>query len=267
VSDGVREVLLRERPRPGVVQLTLHRPEALNALDPALFAAIASALKELASDRDCRGVVLTGAGRAFCAGGDMVEFARLAEESAPGDIASFWAYQRRSAELVPLLRRLPQPVIAAVNGPAVGGGLSLACASDIRLASHTARFACAGRRVGLSAADMGVGWLLPRLVGLARAQELMLTGREFSAAEARAFGLLARVHEPPELLDAALEVAERIASQPPLAMRVTKEAVWDSLEMPSLRAAIDLESRHQAMLVQGLPDAPLASGRSALMTG
>lgn len=244
-------VLQQTRPRPGVVQLTLARPERLNALDADLFAALDEALNGLARDDTCRAVVLTGTGRAFCAGADIEMFGALLEDASPGDVRGFWEFQRRSAMLVPKLRGLPQPVVAAVNGVAVGAGLSLLCASDVRLAAESARIACAGRRVGLSGADMGTGWLLPRLVGLARAQELMLTGRSFTAREALDHGLLVAVHRDSELLAAALDVAAGLADAPPFATRVTKEALWDSLETVSLQAMMDLENRHQAMLVHG----------------
>lgn len=250
-AAAANDVVGVSRPRAGVVQIELHRPENLNALSRELFAALHATLDEVAVDRDCHAVVLTGAGRAFCAGGDMNEFARLLDEARDGDVSGFWDYQRHSADLVPKLRRLPQPVVVAVNGPAVGGGLSLTCASDIRLASSDAYFAAAGQRVGLSAADMGVGWLLPRLVGLARAQELMLTGRRFAADEALAIGLLARVVPAAELLDVALDLAAALAEGPAFATRVTKEALWNSLETPSMRAMMDVENRHQAMLIQG----------------
>ena len=244
-------VLLQSRPRPGVVQLTLHRPEQFNALSGELFGALHAALDEVAADADCGAVVLTGAGRAFCAGGDMDQFARFLKDGRDGEFRAFWDYQRHCADLVPKLRRLPQPVVVAVNGPAVGGGLSLTCASDIRLAADDAYFAAAGQRVGLSAADMGVGWLLPRLVGLARAQELMLTGRRFGAHEALEIGLLARVVPGDELLDTALEIAGALADGPVFATRVTKEALWNSLETVSMRAMMDVENRHQAMLIRG----------------
>ena len=245
------EVLRTSWPRPGVVQVTLNRPASLNALSRQLFGALHATLDEIAADRDCRAVVLTGAGQAFCAGGDMKEFARFLENAGDGDVSEFWDYQRHSADLVPKLRRLPQPVVVAVNGTAVGGGLSLTCASDIRLASEDASFAAAGQRVGLSAADMGVGWLLPRLVGLARAQELMLTGRHFDAQEALEIGLLARVIPANDLLDVALEIAGALADGPTFATSLTKEALWNSLETTSMRAMMDLENRHQAMLIQG----------------
>lgn len=252
-NGAAREVpvVLRSRPRPGVALITLNRPSALNALSRELFAAIHATLDEIAVDQECRAVVLTGAGRAFCAGGDMEEFGRLLDGARSGDVSAFWDYQRHSADLVPKLRRLPQPVVAAVNGPAVGGGLSLTCASDIRLASTEAYFAAAGQRVGLSAADMGVGWLLPRMIGLGRAQELMLTGRRFDADEALAFGLLADAVRPDELLETAIDLAGRLADGPAFATRVTKEAVWNALEIPSMRAMMDVENRHQAMLIQG----------------
>lgn len=246
-TDGAYRTLLVERPRDGVVLVTLNRPERLNAITFEMFDELHQLCGDLKQDRDVRVVVLTGAGRGFCAGLDLDDAVTLSDMT-PHEMMlgqQYWAGAFVN------FHELPQPVIAAVNGPAVGGGLSLTCACDIRLAAADAVFACAGRRVGLSAADMGVGWLLPRLIGLARAQELMLTGRQFGAPEALEAGLLARVVDGDQLLEVALATAEGIADGPRFATQVTKEALWDSLETPSMQAMMDLENRHQALLVAG----------------
>jgi enoyl-CoA hydratase len=158
-----------------------------------------------------------------------------------------FAVQKHIASLIPRLRSLPQPVIAAVNGPAAGGGFALVLGSDIRIAATTARFNAAFIRIGLSACDIGTSWLLPRLIGAARAQELMLTGRLFDAEEALRIGLLVDVVPNEVLLDAALAKAEEIRLNTPLGVALTKEGMWSALEIPGLQAAIDLENRQQIM--------------------
>jgi enoyl-CoA hydratase len=149
--------------------------------------------------------------------------------------------------LVPRLRALHQPVIAAVNGPAAGGGLALALASDVRIASTSARFNVAFVRLGISGCDIGVSWLLPRLIGASRAWELMLTGRIIDASEADRIGLVLRVVPDEELLDTALETAGLIAANSPWGIRMTKEVMWSQLEIGSLQAGIDLENRTQVL--------------------
>jgi enoyl-CoA hydratase len=155
--------------------------------------------------------------------------------------------QHRIASLIPRLRSLRVPVIAAVNGPAAGGGLALALGSDVRIAAASARFGVAFIKIGLSGCDIGVSWLLPRLVGASRAHELMLTGRVIDAAEAERIGLVARVVPDDELLDEALVTARQIRSNTPLGVWLTKEAMWSALEIPSQRAAIDVENRQQIL--------------------
>jgi len=145
------------------------------------------------------------------------------------------------------MRSIPQPIIAAVNGAAAGGGLALVLASDVRLGAESSKFNVAFVRIGFSACDIGTSWLLPRIVGVARAQELMLTGRVFDAAEAYRIGLLVDVVPDDSLLDAALSKAEEIARNSPFGVSLTKEAMWTALEIPGMQAAIDLENRQQIL--------------------
>jgi enoyl-CoA hydratase len=235
------------RPRDGVAQITLNRPERRNAMNHALVAGLYETLERLAGDRSCRVIVLTGAGSGFCAGLDLTEGA------SPPDVAGLdrptagMRVQKLIAGLVPALRAQPQPVIAAVNGAASGGGLALALGSDVRIAAEGARFNAAFIRVGLSACDIGVSWLLPRLVGASRAHELMLTGRFFDSAEAERIGLVTRVARADGLLDAAFEEAELILANSPFGVRMTKEVMWSQLEIGSLQAGIDLENRTQVL--------------------
>ena len=233
--------------RPGVTLLTLNRPERLNAMSHELVADLHAALDAVAADPRCRVVVLTGAGRGFCAGLDLKGAGRAPGAEGVGRPQAGMAGQKHIASLVPHLRSLPQPVVAAVNGPASGGGFALVLGSDVRLAAASARFNAAFVRIGLSAADIGTSWLLPRIVGAGRAQELMLTGRIFDAEEAARIGLVLEVVPDGQVVDAALAKAEQIMANSPFGVAMTKEVMWSALEIPGLQAALDLENRTQIL--------------------
>lgn len=237
-------------PRPGVALVTMNRPAALNAMTAELVSQLHGALDDLAVDAETRVVVLTGAGRGFCAGLDLNGFGRTPHTEGMGRVQTGFATQRHIASLIPHLRSLPQPVIAAVNGPAAGGGFALVLGSDIRLAARSAKFNAAFIRIGLSACDIGTSWLLPRLIGASRAQELMLTGRVFDSAEAERIGLVVEVTEDDALMELALEKAELVMKNAPMGVALTKEGMWAALEIPGMQAAIDLENRQQVMLSQ-----------------
>ena len=239
--------VLTTRPAEGVTLLTLNRPEKLNAMDVTLVAELHAALDEVRGDRACRVVVITGEGRGFCAGLDLGGYGAAPDSAGRGPIGAGMATQQHIAALVPHLRSLHQPVIAAVNGPAAGGGLALALGSDIRIAATSARFNVAFVRIGLSGCDIGVSWLLPRLIGASRAWELMLTGRIIDSAEADRIGLVSRVVEDGTVVDAALETAALIVGNSPWGVRMTKEVAWSQLEIGSLQAGIDLENRTQIL--------------------
>jgi enoyl-CoA hydratase/carnithine racemase len=228
----------------GVTSITLNRPDALNAFDYRMTCALAEALRAIRADRGCRVVLLTGNGRAFSAGYDLADYGD-GREAADGVMLGRLHRQQEIADLICALHELPQPVIAAVNGPAVGAGLGLICASDIRIAADSALFSVAFITAGCSGCDLGVSWLLPRIVGAGRAHELMLTGRRFSAAEALESGLLSRVTAPDELLPAAREMAALVLRNPPASVELTKTGMWTALETPSLRATIEFENRQQ----------------------
>jgi enoyl-CoA hydratase len=245
--DHTVNTLQVDQPHQGVTRITLDRPERLNAMNAALVAELHQALADVAADRACRVVVLTGAGRGFCAGVDLTGYGDAPGSEGLDRVGATFATQTDIAALVPRLRGLPQPVIAAVNGPAAGGGLALALASDIRIASASARFNVAFVRLGLSGCDIGVSWLLPRLIGASRAWELMLTGRIIDAEEADRIGLVLRVVADDELSDAVLETAGLIAANAPWGVRMTKEVMWSQLEVGSLQAGIDLENRTQVL--------------------
>jgi enoyl-CoA hydratase len=237
----------RTTPRPGVALLTLNRPATLNAMTAELVESLHRHLDDLAVDPEVRVVVVTGAGRGFCAGLDLGGYGQAPHTEHLGPTQRGFAVQKHIASLIPHLRSLPQPVVAAVNGAAAGGGFALVLGSDIRLASTSAKFNAAFIRIGLSACDIGTSWLLPRLVGAARAQELMLTGRVFDAEEAHRIGLVVELHRPEALLDAALAKADQVMANAPFGVALTKEGMWTALEIPGMQAAIDLENRQQIM--------------------
>jgi enoyl-CoA hydratase len=236
-----------DSPHPGVIRISMNRPEKLNALTTGLVQGLHAALDAIAVDHDCRVVVLTGAGRGFCAGLDLGGYGRAPNTEDFGPTQAGLAVQKHIAALIPHMRSLPQPIIAAVNGPAAGGGFALVLGSDIRLAATSARFNAAFIRIGLSACDIGTSWVLPRLIGAARAQELMLTGRIFDAEEAGRIGLVTEVVPDEALLDAAYAKADEIMRNTPFGVALTKEGMWSALEIPGMQAAIDLENRQQIM--------------------
>jgi len=241
------DAVLVDRSRPGIALVTLNRPERLNAMNYALVRGLYDVFDALAADLSCRVVVLTGSGRGFCAGLDLTEGASPPTTATMGRAQAGMTVQKLIAGLVPKMRSIPQPIIAAVNGAASGGGLALALASDVRVAAASARFNVAFIRVGLSGCDIGVSWMLPRLVGASRAFELLLTGRLIDSAEADRIGLVTRVVADGEVVDAALETAALIVGNSPFGVRMTKEVMWSQLEIPSLQAGIDLENRTQVL--------------------
>ncbi len=245
VDDGAAAVTV-STPAPQVTLITLNRPERRNAMNHDLLAGLYDALTAAREDRTCRVIILTGAGPGFCAGLDLTEGVTL-DTAGMGRAQAGMKVQQYIAGLIPLLRSLPQPVIAAVNGAASGGGLALALGSDIRIAATSARFNVAFIKVGLSACDIGTSWLLPRFIGASRAYELMLTGRFADAAEAERIGLVTKVVPDAELLDAALAEADLILANGPFGVRMTKEVMWSQLEIGSLQAGIDLENRTQVL--------------------
>jgi enoyl-CoA hydratase len=236
-----------DHPRPGITRVTLNRPSKLNAMTTELVQELHDALDQISVDPECRLVVLTGAGRGFCAGLDLTGYGEAPHAEGFGRTQASFAVQKHIARLIPHLRSLPQPVVAAVNGPASGGGFALVLGSDIRIAARSARFNAAFIRIGFSACDIGTSWLLPRLVGAARAQELMLTGRLFDADEALRIGLVTEVVPDDALMEAVDAKAAEVMRNTPFGVALTKEGMWSALEIPGLQAAIDLENRQQIM--------------------
>jgi enoyl-CoA hydratase len=238
------ELTTLETLREGVALLTLRRPEKLNALSWAMIDEFNATLAEVAEDDSVRALILTGEGRGFCGGMDLGGPDRVGTRE---DTVSIFGRQERLSRMAIALRELPQPAIAAVNGPAAGGGMALALACDVRLCSTLGRFNVAFVRIGLSGCDVGVSHLLPRIVGLGAASELMLTGRQVDAEEALRIGLANSVHEPDQLLDAAADLAEAMARNSPFGLRMTKQVLHRNVDAPSLEAAIELENRTQIL--------------------
>lgn len=240
------ETIELARPHDGVTVLRLNRPQRLNAIDEAMQSELRGALAELADDPAARTIVLTGAGRGFCAGIDMRDFGpSMLEATAPA--LDRMRFQERMAALAEAIRALPQPVIAAVNGPCVGAGLALCLAADIRICSRAATFGNAAILLGLSGAEMGMSYHLPRIVGTSVAADWMLTGRTVSALEADRRGLVSEVVEPDRLDDRALELASLIAAHSPLGARMTKRALQVNTDAANLTAALELENRNQVI--------------------
>jgi enoyl-CoA hydratase len=256
------ELVLLDHPAPHVAVVTLNRPDRLNALSIELALALDSALEAVAAENDTWVVVLTGAGRGFCSGLDLKDHGVLPGiDGLPvGRIAqrSMRAYSR----IVLTMRRMPQPVVAAVNGPAYGGGMCLALAADLRIAARSAEFNATGIVNGLTSTEMAAGWLLPRLVGASRANDLLLTGRRVGADEAAAMGLVSRVVDDDATLDEAVAAAEAMCRFSPYGLSMTKQALWANLEIGSLETAIEFEDRNQLMLgfTDNLPEAIRAFG-------
>src|SRR5437763_2948314 len=243
-------LVLVDEPAPHVVRVALNRADQLNAMTAELNEALRDELREISAKRTCRAVILTGAGRGFCAGLDLHGYGRAPGNDGTDEARDRLANQQHMSRLILELRALPQPVIVAVNGPAAGFGLALALACDIRYAGTSAVFRVAFINIGVSNCDMGTSWLLPRLIGAARAHELMLTGRRFDAQEALAIGLVADVVQD-GLLERAQRGASEIAALAPWGVRLTKQGMWTALEIPSERAAVEYEDRQQIMATFG----------------
>jgi enoyl-CoA hydratase len=241
--------VLQVEHRGPVALVTLSRPDRLNAFDDDLFTAWDDALTRLEADDTVRVIVVTGAGRGFCAGLDLDAATTLDRL----DAKTFLDRQREVSRSLTRPFLLTTPVIAAVNGPASGGGLAIALASDIRVCSPEATFNVAFVRIGLTGCDVGVSYLLPRVVGLGAASEMMLTGRRVGADEALRLGLVTHVVPEAELLARALTIGEEIAANSAFGVSLTKEGLRLVSDATSLEAALGIENRQQALAALG-PD-------------
>jgi enoyl-CoA hydratase len=234
-----------EKPRPHTSVIVMDRPERMNSMAFELAVPLHEAILQVAEDNDTWCVILTGCGPGFCSGADTQE-----TEPPPNiEGLTLTRIATRSmtilADLVPALRRMPQPVIAAVNGAAIGGGMCLTLGADIRLAAESAYFRAAGINNGLTATELGLSFLLPRAIGSSRAFEIMLSGRDVSAREAAEIGLISRVVPDACLMDEALDLADTINGWSTQGVQLTKRMMWSGLETGSLQAAIELESHTQ----------------------
>jgi enoyl-CoA hydratase len=242
----VTETLSVQRPHEGVAVLQLNRPKQLNAINEVMVGELGQTLAALGADGSVNAVVLTGAGRGFCSGIDMRDFGPgIPEASAPA--IDRLRFQETMAALPQAIRDLPQPVIAAVNGPCVGAGLALCLAADIRICSTAATFGNAAIKLGLSGAEMGMSYFLPRVVGTSVAADWMLTGRTVSAEEADRRGLVSELVAPDQLLERAVEIASGIAELTPLGVQLTKRAVQVNADATGLESAMELENRNQVL--------------------
>jgi enoyl-CoA hydratase/carnithine racemase len=230
----------------GVATVTLARPNKLNALTFDVYADLRDLVAELPHRGDARVVVITGQGRGFCSGGDVEEIIGPLQAMEAAELLEF---TRMTGAVVKALRECPLPVIAAVNGTAAGAGAVIALAADLRLLARSASFAFLFTKVGLAGADMGSAYLLPRLVGLARATELLLLGDKVDAARAHELGLATEVVDDERLPGAAAELAARLADGPALAYSTTKVLLTRELDM-DLGSAIELEAITQALLMK-----------------
>ncbi len=234
-----------ETPRPGIALVTLDRPERMNAMAFDVMVPLREALEQLSFDNTVRVVVLTGAGDGFCSGADLVD---------PGYLPIFDGLtvpgiSRRAMkvldDVIRSLRDMHQPVIAAINGPAIGGGFCLAMATDIRIAADGAYFRAAGINNGLTAAELGLSFTLPRAIGSTRAFEIMLSGRDVDAAEAASIGIVSRSVPRPELLEHCYTLAERIIGYSQLGVELTKQMLWAGLEAGSMHSHMNHEGHAQ----------------------
>lgn len=240
---------IRAEPDGERLLVTLARADRLNALTATMVDELTYVVDAVDRSRSLRSVVVTGDGRGFCAGLDLVDSGTPTDAVDVGPVAQGFLRQDHIATLNERIHRSRKPWIAAVNGPCVGGGFTLALACDIRIASTAARFGAVFTTIGLSNCDMGSSYFLPRIVGAGRAAELLLTARIVEADEAATIGLVTDLAEPERLLDSAFATADRIAANPPLGTWMTKETMWQNVDAPSLRHALDLENRTQVMLV------------------
>jgi len=232
--------------------LTLNRPERLNAIDHEMLRELRAFFDDRHRDYATRMIIVTGAGRGFCAGLDLKARADQGDwQPGTGPVQNSYTFQEDIADLVVKMRRCPQPLIAAVNGPATGGGLSIAIACDMRIGTEMARFACSFLNLGLGGADVGSSYHLPKIVGAAHAADLLYSGRIVDAAEAKEMGLITKILPADELIPTAIATANGIlAKASPMGLRLTKEVLNETVTGISLENALKLENRNQILMGQ-----------------
>jgi enoyl-CoA hydratase len=239
-----------EEPESGMGLLTLNRPAQLNAISLEMLDDLSHLFSELDERDEIRVLIITGAGRGFCSGADLKDKRLLSEESLKlfsSAALHLEKIQKRYAGVIIKMRRLAQPVIAAVNGPAAGGGMCIALASDIIIASPAAKFIASFINIGLSGGELGTTYFLPKMVGAARASEILMTGRTVDAYEAEKIGLVSCLVEENRLMEKAEETARILLGKSPFGLRMTREAIHRNLNAPSVEAAIEFENRNQSI--------------------
>lgn len=241
---GNHHTLMTER-RGAALWVTLNRPDALNTLTATMVDELLQLFVALETDREVRVVVLRGAGRAFCAGLDLKDLLPHLPDMAAPDVLDL---QRRLSRVILAMRRCPQPIVCLWHGAASGGGFALGLASDLRYCASETRLNASFILVGLSGCDVGVSWLLPRIVGAGVASELLFTGRSIDAARAASLGLVSAVLPAAELEAAAERVVGELLAAAPLALALTKQALQLAQGAASLEMAIEVEDRQQALL-------------------
>jgi enoyl-CoA hydratase len=244
------ETLIYHVPEPGIGHMILNRPEYLNALSLAMVEELHELFDELIRSEEIRVLIISGAGRGFCAGADLGKPELLKPAIHEGAAGHLKAIQRRYSSLIIKLRGLPQPVIAVVSGPAAGGGMCLALSADIVYVSPTATFINSFINIGLSGGELGSSYLLPRLTGFSRAAEILYTGRTVDAREAERIGLVTRlVEDESKLIESAMDTARVMLKKNPMGLRLTKEALNRNLSAVSLKAAIEIEDLNQSICI------------------
>ena len=240
--------ILVEKPRPHVTQITLNRPERMNAMAFDVMVPLRDALQEVSFDNDTRVVILTGAGEGFCSGADMEDSGYLPIF----DGLTIPGIARRAMkvldDVVKSIQDMHQPVIGAINGAAIGGGFCLSMATDIRIVSEAAYFRPAGINNGLTAAELGLSYLLPRAIGTSRAFEIMLSGRDVDAAEAERIGLVSRLVPQEQLLNECYALAERMIGYSQLGVELTKQMLWAGMDAGSLHSHMNHEGHAQLFI-------------------
>ena len=240
--------VLVDQPRPGVTVVTLNRPERMNAMAFDVMIPVREALEAVSRDNGTRVVILTGAGAGFCSGADLESSGRIPDIAGLTKPGIALRSMELLDEVILTLRNLHQPVIAAVNGPAIGGGFCLSLATDVRIAATTAYFRAAGINNGLTSSELGLSYLLPRAIGASRAFDIMLSGRDVDAAEAERIGLVSRTVDGADLMETCLDLADRIQAFSRVGVELTKRMLWSSLDASSLQAHMDHEGKAQLLV-------------------
>ncbi len=249
-SIPILETLTFKEIEPQIGLVTLNRPDRLNAINDRMLDDFDELLRHLDREDAIRVLLISGAGRGFCAGADLKEVATRAQTESFADPESFLRLvQEKYSGLVSKLRGLRQPVIAAVNGAAAGGGMAIALAADIRICAPEAYFVASFINIGLSGGEMGSSFLLPRMVGISRAADILLTGRKVFGEEAERIGLVSQVAPAENLLESALSYARMMTAKTVGGLKLTKRALEQNLTAASLDSALNLENRNQAIMV------------------